>query len=97
MIAGYLPGLKYTTLHLVKVTVAEDYKTFCFMKFKTRCVKKEVKVEEGEMKYVELEPGSSNSVSFIKNVYEWSSLICSSIMSPPCVHIAGLVANRLRK
>lgn len=30
--------------------MVENYKNFCFIKFKPRCVKKEVKVEEGKVK-----------------------------------------------
>lgn len=61
-----MPRLKYTSLHLMKVTVAENYKTFCFIKFKLRCVKKEVKVEKGKMKDMEVEPGPSNYCALYK-------------------------------
>lgn len=63
----YLRGLKYAILHLMKVTLAENYKTFCFVKFKLRCVRKEVKSRgRKEEKYVELEPCSSNSCALYR-------------------------------
>ena len=50
----------------MKMTGAENYKTFCFIKFKLRCVKKEVKVGRVKMKYVEVEPGPGSYYALYK-------------------------------
>lgn len=101
MTTGYLPGLKYTILHVMEMTMVDNYKAFYCIKFKPRYIKKEVKVREEKTKeYVELEPCSGNSRALYREracLEKFYMLLCyvSSLCS--CSSTGSHQSQKMRK